>query len=788
MLLKNFQLAIRNLLRDKFYTILNITGLAIGLAAALLLFIWVNNEYSYDDFHQNDDRLYRINTDMSFGGERSEGPNTAFPLAEAAKGKIPEIQHISTDWAGWNIIYKVDDFLLESDHTHFVYPSYLEIFDFTFLAGDSKTALINPNSLVLTETMANQLFGSTDVLGKTVEVSDKITLAVTGIIKDFPKNSHLKIDALAPIDPNIEALMNENSRSWGSHNYKTYALLQPNTQRELVEKKLTSLLPIREDKLEAERTLLKLQLVKDIYLGSSNINVSSTEIGDIKTIQMIALIGLLILLIACINYINLTTARAAHKAKSIGVQKIIGASRYQLFRQHLIEAICVVLTAGVLAVALADLSLPAFENLVGNELSNRSILSWQTFPILTITIIGAILLSGIQPALQLTSFSPIDALKGSQFNGTGGKIGLRKILVIGQFTCSTALVICTLIMMQQMEFIKNSKLGYEKEHIFSFWQDRTKANLIKSDLSQSTGVEAVTLSNRNIADANAQYGGFTYEGMPEGLEPSIYNMVADSDFKDFFQLELTEGNWFRPEGNDTKSLIINEAAAKAMQMENPIGKWVDFWGRKGTIIGVVKDFHFRSLHHDIAPLIFEQNKDWYYNTYVKTTGAKAAAAISAAEKVYKKHHPNSVFKYEFIDESFDSLYKQETQMSQLFSVFALLTIFISCLGIFGLATYTAERRGKEIGIRKVLGASILNIVNLLSVDFLKLVFLSLIIATPFAWYFMSDWLNDFAFSINIGWGVFATTALLTIMIAYFTIGFQSLRAALVNPAKTLKSE
>lgn len=788
MLLKNIKLATRNLLRDKFYTLINISGLTIGMAAALLLFIWVNNEYSYDNFHKNDDRLYRINADMFFGGERSEGPNTALPLAEAAKEKIPEIQHISTDWAGWDVVFKVDNYLLESEYTHFVYPSYLEMFDFSFIAGDSKTALDNPNSIVLTERLANQLYGDTDVIGKTLEISDKITLAVTGIIKDFPKNSHLKIEALVPIEKNIEQLLNEGSRRWGSNNFKTYASLRPNAKKEAIEKKLTALLPIREDKPEVERTQLKLQLVKDIYLGSSEINVSSASVGDMKTIRLIGFIGLLILLIACINYINLTTARAAHRAKSIGVQKIIGASRWQLFRQHFIEAICVVVIAGVLSVALADLSLPAFENLVGNELSIKTVLSWQTFPVLILTIIGSILLSGIQPALQLTAFKPIEALKGSQFNGSEGKVGLRKVLVISQFTCSAALVVCTLIMMQQMDFIKNSKLGYEKEHIFSFWQDRTKASFIKAELAQANGVEAIAQSNRDIADVNSQYGGFSYEGMPEGLSPSIYNIVGDSNFKDFFQLEIKDGNWFRPEGNDTKSLIINEAAAKAMQMENPVGKWVDFWGRRGTIIGVIKDFHFRSLHHNIEPLIFEQNKDWYFNSYVKTTGAKAAEAIAAAEKVYKKHHPNSVFKYKFIDETFDRLYKKESQMSQLFSVFALLTIFISCLGIFGLATYTAERRGKEIGIRKILGASVVSIINLLSIDFLKLVFLSLIIAIPIAWYFMDNWLKDFAFSINISWGVFVLTALLTIVIAYLTIGFQSLRAALMNPAKTLKTE
>ena len=787
MFIKNLQLAIRNLFRDKFYTLINIGGLSIGIAAALLLFIWVNNEYSYDNFHPNEDRLYRLNLSDIFGGERTVGTKTAYPLSEAAKSAISEIQEISTDFQGWEVVFNVDNFLLESEHTHFVYPSFLEMFNFQFLAGDPKTALINPNSIILTETLANQLFGTNDIIGKSLNVNGEFELLVTGLIKDFPSNSHLKIEALAPIKDNIEQLVNEGSRKWGSRNFNTYALLRPNTDIAKIEKKLTALLPKDEDQPLSEQSFIQLQLIKDIYLGSGDLNVGHT-LGDIKTIRLIAFIGLLMLLIACINYVNLTTARAAHRAKSIGVQKIIGATRIQLFNQHLIEAICVVLTAAIIAIALGNLSLPAFENLVETKFPIKSILSWETLPVLCLTIIGTILLSGIHPALQLTSFKPITALKGSKFNGTEGKIGLRKLLVISQFTCSTALVISTLIMMQQMDFVNQTKLGYEKEHIFSFWQNPKKSDLIKNELTGLPGIEAVTLSNRSIEDINSRYGGFSYEGMPEGTNPSIYNVAADSKYHEFFDLSLKEGRWFREDGKDTKSLIINEKAAAIFQMENPIGKWVDFWGRKGTIVGVVKDFHFRSFHHEIQPLIFEQNPNWYNNTYVKTTGANAAQAIATAEKTYKQHHPNSVFKYKFLDAAYDNLYKSESRMSQLFSVFALLTIFISCLGIFGLATYTAERRGKEIGIRKILGASVLNILNLLSIDFLKLVSLSLIIAIPIAWYFMTDWLKGFAFSINISWTVFAITALLTILIAYFTIGFQSLRAALVNPAKTLKTE
>lgn len=786
MFLKNLQLAFRNLFRDKFYSLINVFGLSVGMAATLLLFTWVKNEYSYDNFHPNEERLYRVISNSAFGGERNYQENMPLPFSEAAKNNIPEIQAVSTLWEGWGIVLKVDNFLVETEATRFVEPDFLEIFDFQFVAGNPKTALDNPNSIVLTETLAHKLFGKQEVLGESLQINNQITVDVTGIIKDLPANSHLSIESLVPLKGNIEQLLGEGSRHWGSSNFHTYTLLRPNVDPITTQQKFSDLLPA--DRRGENEPFFELQLVKDIYLGSDKIQYTSLPKGDTKTIGLIGFIGLLLLLIACINYVNLTTARAAHRAKSVGVQKIIGASKGHLFQQHLLEATAVVGFSAILAIALANLSLPIFEAISGSKLLTANFLTLQTIPIIGLTTVAAILLSGIYPAFQLAAFKPINALKGSQFQNQNKGINLRKILVISQFTCSAALVIVTLIMVQQMNFIKEAKLGYEKEHIFSVYTGSDKIPLMQNELVGQLGVDAVTLSDQNLVNIASRMGGFTWEGMPEKKDAFIYQIVAGNNFKDFFGLELKEGRWFHQNNKDNNSFIINEAAVKALELGNPIGKWIDFWGEKGTVVGVLKDFHFKSFHSNIEQLIIKQNPNWLSRIYIKTTSAKAAEAIALTEKVYKTHHPEEIFQYEFLDETFDNMYKKETRMGNLFTAFALLTIFISGLGVFGLATYTAERRSKEIGIRKVLGASVLNIVHLLSLDFLKMVFIALLIASPIAWYFMEDWLTNFAFSIDIHWSVFALAGGLTILLAYFTIGFQSLRAALMNPAKTLKSE
>ena len=386
MFLKNLQLAFRNLFRDKFYTLLNVFGLSIGMAAALLLFTWVKNEYSYDNFHPNEERLYRVLSNDTFGGERSYSHNTPSPFSEAAKNKVPEIQAISTLWDGWGIVLKVDKFLVESEATRFVEPDFLELFDFQFIAGNPKTALDHPNSIILTQKLAHQLFGKADVLGESIQVNNKITAAVTGIIKDLPANTHLSIESLMPIKGNIEQLLGEGSRHWGAYNFSTYTLLRPNSDPINTQKKFSDLLP--EGRRGEDETFFELQLVKDIYLGSDKLAYTSVPKGDTKTIGLIGFIGLLLLLIACINYINLTTARAAHRAKAVGVQKIIGASKWHLFQQHLLEATCVVGFSAILAIAIANVSLPLFESISGSTLLTANFLSAQTIPIILITTIA----------------------------------------------------------------------------------------------------------------------------------------------------------------------------------------------------------------------------------------------------------------------------------------------------------------------------------------------------------------------------------------------------------------
>jgi putative ABC transport system permease protein len=629
------------------------------------------------------------------------------------------------------------------------------------------------------------VFGEEEPMGKIVELESKLKLTVTGIIENTPVNTHMPVDCLVPLEGNIRQFMNEQSLSWYSYNFSSYLLLKPNADPEEVGKKLSALIPDREDEDASKKSLFKLHPVANIYMGLSEMKYGFVK-GDWKHINLFGFIGLIILLIASINYINLTTARAAHRAKATGIRKIVGATRSQLIGQHLLEAFCLVGICSLLALFLAHFSIPFFEQIAGKEFPFLTIFSLQNFLLSGGIAFATVLLSGIQPAIQLSSFRLVEVLKGSGFKGVAGKAGLRKALVIVQFVSSAALIICTLFMIRQMDFIQSAKLGYEKDHTFSFRHPGENPRVLKEALKGQAGIDEVTMSDQSIVHISNRLGGFEWEGMGEKRERSLFQTNVGYEYKDFFGLELIDGRWFKPGDSDSSSFLINETAAKALNLKEPVGKWIDFWGERGTIVGVIKDFHFQSFHNDIQQLIFRQNGDWFPTLYVKTTGENTAIAIASAEKVFKAHHPDAIFKYEFLDETYDNLYKTETKTSALFLFFALVAILISCLGIFGLATYTAEKRFKEIGIRKVLGASVYSIVHLLSKDFLKLVFASLIIAIPIAWYFMNSWLSNFAYHIKLDWWVFAVAGLLAVAIAFVTVCLQSFRAALANPVESIK--
>ncbi|HFA47806.1 MAG TPA: FtsX-like permease family protein [Bacteroidetes bacterium] len=787
MFTNHFKVALRSLLRDQFYTLLNGIGLAIGMAAALLIFLWVSDELSFDNFHKKGGRIYRITASWTFGGKEEAIATTPSPLADAVREKVPEVEKYVRLMDLWGTVLKYDGRRFGAENGYLADAEFFEIFDFPFLHGSPENALSKPNNVVLTASKAKQIFGTTDVVGQPLQLAGKMELTVSAVLQDVPSNSHLQFDLLIPFRENIKKFEGDGALRWGALNYDAYALLRPGVDYQALGEKLSALPPVKEG--QSNRFSFALQPLPEVYLDSGWLEYSSVPRGNPGNIRLVGIIGLLILLIACVNYVNLTTARSAHRARATGVRKVVGASRGQLFSQYLMEAAMLVGLASVLAIAIANMSLGMFEQLSGKHFADGQLFTQQTLLIVLGTALTAVLVSGIQPALQLSSFKPLEALRGSGFSGTAGKGGLRKVLVTSQFACSGVLIIGTLIMLAQMDFVKKQKLGYDRKQVFTFTCTDSKPMQLKTELLGQPGILEVAASGQSIVDISNRNSGFDYEGKDPNADPYLWTINVDGDFPGFFGLELKEGRWFRPGTIDSASFIINERAVEALGLtDGAVGKWMDFNGVKGTIVGVAKDFHFRSYHHKIEQLIFVQNPKWMWRVNVKTTGGKAAEAIAAAEKIFRKHEPNAIFEYEFLDEAYDQLYKTENRTSNLFLLFAGLAVFISCLGVFGLAAYTAERRTKEIGIRKVLGASVANLVSLLSKDFLKLVALALVIASPIAWYFMENWLENFAFHIEIGWQVFAVAGIIAVGIALLTVSFQSIKVAVANPAESLRSE
>lgn len=788
MIFRNFKYAFRNLKRDKFYTLLNGSGLAIGIAAVLLIFLWVKDEVTFDQHHEKGDRIYRVLASWSFGGEKEMIATAPFPLVEAA-GQVPEVEALTFFGQLWGTVLRHGDKKFDVRETKLVHAEILDIFDFEFIHGTADGALDQPTDVVLTKSMAELIYGTTDVIGQTLELVEHQDLIVSAVIEDMPSNSHFQFKILIPMEGNVSKFYGEGATHWGAYNYDCYVLLRPGIDKLVVDKKLSALIPDQEDKPESDRTSFELQALTDVYLGSGFIKYSRMAQGDWATIKTVGIIGLFILLIACINYVNLTTARSAQRAKSTGVRKIIGAGKFQLFSQYLTEVVLLVFLSGLIAFAIANVGMEHFESLTDKSFGFSQLISPSSLLIFGGILLGAILLAGIHPAVQLSSFKPLQAIRGTDFKGLAGRSGLRKFLVTAQFACSGMLIIATLVMLKQMDFVRNQKLGYEREQIFTFNCSSCDPLLFQNELSKKPAIQEVTIGNSLITDVSNRYGGFDFEGKDPERDPMLFRLSVAENFPDFFGLEIKEGRWFNPGNRDSSSFILNETAVQSLGIEDPIGKWMNFNGIEGRVVGIAKDFHFRSFHHPIEQLIFVQDFRWGMKRfYVKTTSDKTNEAIAAAQQVFQQIEPDGIFDYTFLDEAYDQLYKTEVRSSRLLAIFAGLAILISCLGVLGLAAYTAERRRKEIGIRKVLGASISNIVTLLSKEFLVLVILALFIAAPIAWYLMSSWLESFAYRIDIGWDVFVVAAIVAITIAFLTVSLQSLKAALSNPVEAIRQE
>ena len=789
-MLKNYLLvALRNIRKNKIFSAINILGLALGMTCSLLILLWVQDENGIDAFHKNGSLIYSIYERQYYDGKVESGHYTPGLLPDEMKRKIPEIEYSSGfAWKDLNT-FSVGDKILKEEGNH-ASTDFFKMFSYPLLEGNARTALSTPVSIAVSRKMAVDFFGSPkEALGKTIRFDNRQDLMVSAVFENLPPNTSEKFDYLI----NWHSFLEDNpwAKEWGNNGPQTLIQLHKDANPALVEKKITHFLDdLNKEQSVGFRIQLGMQLFGDIYLHS-NFKNGNLEGGRVEYVRLFSLVALFILLIACINFMNLTTARSVKRAKEIGIRKVVGAIRPVLIRQFIGEAILLSFLAVLIAAGLLALLLPTFNHVTGKEIRlpfNR-VYFWISIFILTL-LTGFV--SGSYPALFLSAFNPVTVLKGTLKTKTGA-LWFRKGLVVFQFVLSIVLIIGMIIISKQVSYVENINLGYDKENLIYVpieGELMEKYNLFKEELLNKPGIQLVTrISQTPTQIANGTYG-VDWDGKDQNTKPMFTNAAAGFDFARTLQLTLVNGRDFSKDyGTDTAGYIVNESALKKIGYKDPVGKRLTFWGKKGTIIGVVKDFHFNALREPISPLIIRLGeKDKWGSVLVRTNPGRTKEALTSLESVYRAVNPKFPFTYQFSDLEYQKLYKSEETVQQLSTYFACLGIFISCLGLLGLAMFTAEQKTKEIGIRKVLGASMPSIVTLLSKEFLSFVMLAFLIASPLAWWAMHKWLQDYAYRVDIGWWVFAVAGILALLIALFTISFQAIRAAVANPAVSLKNE
>ncbi|RYU96113.1 ABC transporter permease [Emticicia agri] len=793
-----FTIAFRNLFKNRVSSLINIGGLAVGMAVAVLMLLWVQNELSFDTFHEKSDRIRQIITHNKVNKEETWHWSTTPMLLAEQLNQLPEIEKVtrtvSPFWNGASM--KIGDKLSIEKKVACVDNNWFEVFDYPLVDGNFSEFVKNPRSLAITESKALQLFGEANVSGRIIRI-DTLDYMVRAVYKDTPTNSSFQFDFLLPMAAHLSNPKTfENDSNWGNFNYQTFILVKSNTNLSKLDQKVTLILQLarRDEKTGEINEDITLETESIAAIHTDGIQRSNdTPRGDARTTYIFLVLAFVILVTACINYVNLATARASLRAKEVSVKKIIGAEYSQLFIQFMVESVLMCLLALGIAVCLAYGLLPVFNDLADKNftLSLTNATLWQ---VLSGTTLLAILLTGIYPAILLSSFQPIRALRGLNILKSNNS-SFRKTLVVVQFVVSSVFLIATLVVFQQIKFIRNINLGYEKANMFEFtipWNIKSKVdiNTIKSRLLTESSIEAITNASQNIVDIGSTHSGsLDWDGRPEDFHPTVAQLSVEHNYQKVFDLKMTGGRWFE-ENNiaDKNNVVLNEAAVKKFGIKKPLGQRFDFHGRKGVIVGIVRDFHFKSLHEKIGPLVLFNDDGWRSGVYIKPVKGKEKEAVRAAEKLWIEVMPSRPLEYHFLNETYDRLYKSEQRTATLFNAFAVVAIFVSCLGLFGLAAFAAEQRTKEIGIRKVLGASVTSITVLLSGDFLKLVGIAFIVAIPLSYYLMEKWLQDFAYHISIEWWFYAIIGVLIIAVALATVGFQSIKAALTNPVKSLKAE
>jgi len=798
MLRNYFKTAWRNLWKNKAYSTINILGLAVGLAACLTILLFVFYEKSFDSFHHRN--IYRLNEVQKFPGMISSQKValSMYPMAPTIKQEFPEVLNFCRVRPPGRFQATYGERRVYLKGATMVDSTFLQIFDFKLLKGDRLTALHRAKSIVLTETSAKNLFGDEEPLGKSVinYGGDTTTFIVTGVLQDPPQNSQLQFEALFPFSGFTDASDMEN---WGGNWLYSYFELAPNTNIASMEKKFPDYLKrhMREDNWKFyELFLLPL---KKVHAGASDIGLDDVNYQqfDEKYTNIFFTIAIIVLVIACINFMNLSTARSAERAREVGVRKSVGAHRWQLSAQFLSESVIVTFLALVLAVIFTYLALPWVNHLSQRTLHFPLFTSPYAIPLLLLGAVVIGIISGLYPAAYLSSFQPVKVLKGTIQTGRN-KSALRNVLVVAQFSSAIFLIIATLFALRQLKFMEKKDPGFNKDQVVTLSLNRItfkKYAAFKQELLQNSLVSGVTAAQDQLG-SHMDQSGILFIGNGPKRDLTGTRLIVDPDYLRTYKIPIIYGRDFSADGTGSgKEYVINETMAKELMKEDSTGSLNGLLGRtfgfdsSGTIIGIAKDFNFNSLHHHIETLFLFYNKNWGLGTMsVRINGAKAKESIDFIQSVWKKNYPDQPFEYQFLDDHFKEVYRADQQVSSIVAVLAALAIIISCLGLFGLASYSAERRVKEVGIRKVLGASVQNIVSMLSKDFLKYVLIATLIAFPLAWFSVDHWLQDFAYRISMSWWIFILAGILALSIALITVSFQAIKAALANPVKSLRSE
>ncbi len=779
------KIAWRNLWKNKTFSLLNIMGLALGMACSLLIMLWLQDEIQKDKFHKNGKQLYRVMENQFYAGETVTYASTPGILSQHITKDIPEIEMASQMlWEEYPLFTVGDQF--EKEKGRYVNGDFLNMFTFALEKGDARTALKRPDGVVISKKLADKYFPNQDPLGKIIRVDNKDDVMVTGVLKEITEQSSLKFDFLMSFERWQKT--NEWSKEWGNNGPRCYVMLNKNASLDKVQAKIKGYIKTKNKDSNVE---LFLQPYEDVYLYS-NYKAGIQDGGRIDYVKMFSIIAVFILVIACINFMNLATARSIKRAKEVGVRKVVGAVRYSLIAQFLGESLIIAFLSLVFAVFIVFLMLPAFNTLTEKHLSLDF-----TDPLFLLILLGLTIVTGMvagsYPALFMSSLRPVVVLKGALKFKPSATL-FRKGLVVFQFALSIMLIVGMLVVYRQIEYIQSKNLGFDRENMLYMPLEGDLSNnfiSFKQELTNMPGIKSVTCSQADPLEVGSSTQGVNWAGKDTTKIILFSQNPVSYDYLATMGIKLKDGRDFSSAfSTDTSNYIINEEAAKKMGMKDPVGKEMFMWGRKGTIVGLVKSFHINSLHESIPPLILnmQRGKNNWGQVIVRTQAGQTKEAIASMEKAFKKFNPRFPFSYKFTDQEFAAQYKGENVVSKLANYFAFLAIFISCLGLFGLAMFTAEQRTKEIGVRKVLGASVVSITAMLSKDFLKLVLISAIIAFPLAWYLMKNWLQKYAYRIEIQWWFFLIAGVLACLIALLTVSYQSIKAALTNPIKSLKTE